>query len=297
MWPKWLPSVTITSDLTECAKRLQLGWLMLSMVISRLERSTGRLTSDNCCTTSTCSELSGSLHLQYVSPCTGYQYTGTSSLNCLVMHCVPCATCPAYLMNIVEPIGASWMCSSLRLTLSMDFTLPFYCGCAQSLVNVCSHTLVPAWNALPEDLCTIADPAEFRKQLKTLFSWAFNVISFHRLLEYKQVVKEFWWMAHHGGGQIFLTVTDWWIEMLLDILLLNPDISSFCEHCSTAYRKIPTSSMKNAPSHKIWALCDTWFLEPDGINTSNSISISSAVFMGLASVSSTHTDRMTMLHP
>jgi len=57
--------------------------------------------------------------------------------------------CPAYLSNTVEPIGADCTCSRLCSTSKTDFSLP--------------------WLRTPEDLRNMADPAKFKKQLKTYF--------------------------------------------------------------------------------------------------------------------------------
>jgi len=62
-------------------------------------------------------------------------------------------TCPAYLTNIVESVGAGRTRSSLRSTSSTDFTLP-------GLSTEFGHA---AWNASSEDLRAVVDPAKFRK--------------------------------------------------------------------------------------------------------------------------------------
>jgi len=86
---------------------------------------------------------------------------------CSIMHSVSYGMCTAYLTNIVEPAGASRTRSGLRSTSSTDYTLPRL----HTKFAVCefSYAGPSAWNGLSEDLRAVADPAEFRKQLKTHF--------------------------------------------------------------------------------------------------------------------------------
>ena len=70
------------------------------------------------------------------------------------MHSVFYGTCPAYLTNIVEFIGACRTLSGLLSTSSTDFTL------LRLRTTLGEHAGPSAWNTLPEDLCAVADPAE-----------------------------------------------------------------------------------------------------------------------------------------
>jgi len=83
-------------------------------------------------------------------------------------------TCPAYLTNIVEPAGAGRTRSGLHSTSSTDYKLP------RLRTKFAEHTFScaepSAWNRPFEDLRAMADPADFRKQLKThFFTAAYNV--------------------------------------------------------------------------------------------------------------------------
>jgi len=108
--------------------------------------------------------------------CTGFQCAGASmqfKLRC-IMHSVSHGTCPAYLTNIVEPAGAGRTRSDLRSTSSTDYTLPRLR--TKFAERAFSYAGPSAWNGLSEDVRAVADPAEFRKQLKTHFSTAaYNV--------------------------------------------------------------------------------------------------------------------------
>ena len=86
---------------------------------------------------------------------------------CYIMHSVFHGTRPSYLSNIVERVGAGRTCSRLRSTSTTDFSLPRLC--TKFGERSFSHAGPSAWNNLPEDLRTIADPAKFRQQLKTYF--------------------------------------------------------------------------------------------------------------------------------
>jgi len=90
------------------------------------------------------------------------------------MHSVSHGTCPAYLTNIVEPAGAGCTRSGLCSTSLTEYTLPRLC----TMFAECafSYAGLSAWNGLSENLRTVADPADFRKQLKThFFTAAYNV--------------------------------------------------------------------------------------------------------------------------
>ena len=82
--------------------------------------------------------------------------------------------CPAFLSNIVEPIGAGRTRTRLRSTSTTDFSLPrLHTKFGERSF---SHAGPSAWNDLPEDLRAVADSAKFRQQLKTyFFTRAFNV--------------------------------------------------------------------------------------------------------------------------
>ena len=83
-------------------------------------------------------------------------------------------TCPAYLTNIVEPAGAGHTRSGLRSTSFTDYTLPRLR--TKFAERAFSYAGPSAWNGLLEDLRGVADPAEFRKHLKThFFTAAHNV--------------------------------------------------------------------------------------------------------------------------
>ena len=92
---------------------------------------------------------------------------------CCVMHSVFHGTCPAYLSNIVEPVGAGRTRPRLRCTTTTDFSLPRLR--TKFGERSFSHVGPSAWNDLPEDLRAVADSAKFRQQLKTyFFTRAFN---------------------------------------------------------------------------------------------------------------------------
>jgi len=83
-------------------------------------------------------------------------------------------TCPAYLTNIVEPAGAGRIRSGLRSTSFTNYTLPRLR--TKFAERAFSYAGPSAWNGLSEDLRAVADPAEFRKHLKThFFTAAHNV--------------------------------------------------------------------------------------------------------------------------
>ena len=83
---------------------------------------------------------------------------------CCIMHSVSYGTCPAYPTNIVEPAGAGRTRSGLRSTSSTDYTLSrLHTKFAE---RAFSYAGPSAWNGLSDDLRAVADPAEFRKQLK-----------------------------------------------------------------------------------------------------------------------------------
>jgi len=92
---------------------------------------------------------------------------------CCIMHSVFYGTCPAYLINIVEPASAGCTRSGLRSTSSTDYTLPrLHTKFAK---RAFLHAGPSAWNKLPEHLRAVANPAEFQKQLSSLFTAAHNV--------------------------------------------------------------------------------------------------------------------------
>ena len=139
----------------------------------------GRSDTGNCRTSTTTTELSLSLDFRAEHSWARHAMSGTVALArpvrwrvqfklCCVMHSIFHGTCPAYLLNIVEPAGADRTRSRFQSTSSTDFSLPqlrtkfgersfCHAGCA-------------AWNDLPEDT------AKFGKQLKTYcFTSAFNI--------------------------------------------------------------------------------------------------------------------------
>jgi len=62
------------------------------------------------------------------------------------------------------------------------------------------------------------------------------------------------------------------------------------------YNGTPLSPLKIAPSHGgIWTPSNTCFLGPTRVHNPNGISISSAIFAGLTSVTDRQTDRQTTL--
>ena len=77
---------------------------------------------------------------------------------CCVMHSVFHGTCPAYLSNIVEPVGAGRTRSRLRSTWTTDFSLPWLR--TKLGERLFSHAGPSAWNDLPEDLRAVADLAK-----------------------------------------------------------------------------------------------------------------------------------------
>ena len=84
--------------------------------------------------------------------------------------------CPAYLSltNIVEPAGAGRTRSGLRSTSLTEYMLPRLC--TKFVECAFSYAGLSAWNGLSENLRAVADPADFRKQLKThFFTAAYNV--------------------------------------------------------------------------------------------------------------------------
>jgi len=86
---------------------------------------------------------------------------------CCILHSVSYGTCPAYLTNIVESAGAGRTCSGLRSTSLTDYTLPHLR--TKFMERPFSYAGPSARNGLSADLCAMADPAEFRKQLETDF--------------------------------------------------------------------------------------------------------------------------------
>jgi len=84
-----------------------------------------------------------------------------------VIHSIFFGTCPAYLTNIVVSIGACWTRSGRRSASSTDFTQPRLRPKLGE--RAFSHAGLSAWNALPVYMRAVADPAEFRQQLKTHF--------------------------------------------------------------------------------------------------------------------------------
>ena len=72
-----------------------------------------------------------------------------------------------YVTNIVEPAGAGRTRSGLHSTSSTDYTVPRLH--AKFAERVLSYAGPSAWNGLSEDLHTVADAVDFRKQLKTHF--------------------------------------------------------------------------------------------------------------------------------
>ena len=85
---------------------------------------------------------------------------------CCVMHSVFHETCPAYLPNIVEPVGAGHTRFRLRSTSTTDFSLPRLRTKFDE--RSFSHAGPSAWNHLHEDFRAVADPAKFRQQLLRL---------------------------------------------------------------------------------------------------------------------------------
>ena len=102
----------------------------------------------------------------------------------LSIHAVHYGRSPTYLTQTVQSVSASRprcrLCSSS--VSAMDYSLPR--GCARSSASVRSRTLVlrrsgrtSTWNALPDNIRTVADPAKFRKLLKShYFSATFNIL-------------------------------------------------------------------------------------------------------------------------
>jgi len=95
---------------------------------------------------------------------------------CCLVHAIHYGRSPAYLTETVQSVGASRSRCGLRSssTSSMDYSLPRLCTKfserAFSLVGPVT------WNALPDNIRTVADPVKFRKLLKSLyFSQAFNI--------------------------------------------------------------------------------------------------------------------------
>jgi len=82
------------------------------------------------------------------------------------MHSVSYGACPAYLTKIVEPAGAGRTRSGLRSTSS---TSRLHAAAAAHKVR---GTCVLVRRTVRMDLLAVADPADFRKQLKTHFCTA-----------------------------------------------------------------------------------------------------------------------------
>ena len=149
--------------------------------------SSGRRTiafapSSDCVVNKTCTELSGLPDFQAEQSWTRYpmsatvaliagQYAGASSSNCV-------ALCTQFSTGRVRRIWLTSLSLLVPAVHVVSASVPrrrptTRChGCAQSSLNVRSHMqdLLHGTNWLPEDLGAVADPAEFRKQLKTHFS-------------------------------------------------------------------------------------------------------------------------------
>ena len=95
---------------------------------------------------------------------------GASSSNCvesLTLSHTPYVTCPAYLTNIVVPAGAGRTRSRSRFDIVHRLHAPRLR--TKFAERAFLYAGPSAWNGLPEVLRAVADPDEFRKQLKTHF--------------------------------------------------------------------------------------------------------------------------------
>jgi len=93
---------------------------------------------------------------------------------CCLVRSIFCEKCPGYLVNTMSHVDCSRPRRGFRSSSSSDFLLPQLRTMFGEYTF--TYTSLSAWNALPEDLCAVSDPALFRKQLKThFFSLAFDV--------------------------------------------------------------------------------------------------------------------------
>jgi len=86
---------------------------------------------------------------------------------CCLIHAIHYGRSPAYLMETVQSVGASRSRCGLRSssTLSMDYSLSrLHTKFGE---RAFSHAGPATWNALPDHICTVADPVQFRKLLKS----------------------------------------------------------------------------------------------------------------------------------
>ena len=95
---------------------------------------------------------------------------------CCLVHAINYGRSPAYLTETVQSVGASRSRCGLRSssTLSMDYSLPWLR--TKFGERAFSHAGPATWNALPDQIRTVADPVKFRKLLKShYFSQTFNI--------------------------------------------------------------------------------------------------------------------------
>jgi len=124
----------------------------------------------------------------------------------------------AYLTETVQSVGASRSCSWLRSssTSSMDYSLPRLRTKFSEWAF--SHAGPATWNALPDHVHTVADPAKFRKLLKShYFSRAFDICWFFVFLG----VSALGWLLEctYGLGSLSngRTINLWWYDMITDL--------------------------------------------------------------------------------
>ena len=95
---------------------------------------------------------------------------------CCLVHAIHYGRSPAYLTETVQSVGASRSRCGLgsSSTSSMDYSLPRLR--TKFGERAFSHADPATWNALPDNIRTVADPVRFRKLLKShYFSQAFNI--------------------------------------------------------------------------------------------------------------------------
>jgi len=86
---------------------------------------------------------------------------------CCLIHAIHYGRSPAYLTETVQSVGASRSRCGLRSssTSSMDYSLSrLHTKFGE---RAFSHAGPATWNALPDHICTVADPVQFRKLLKS----------------------------------------------------------------------------------------------------------------------------------
>ena len=95
---------------------------------------------------------------------------------CCLVHAIHYGRSLAYLTETVQSVGASRSRCGLRSssTSSMDYSVPRLL--TKFGERAFSHAGSATWNALPDNIRTVADSVKFRKLLKSLyFSQAFNI--------------------------------------------------------------------------------------------------------------------------